>query len=98
MNRVRRRLARSLVLAGLAAVRLGAGAPAQGRGDYFNVESPQVAPIALANVSGRTLLVVCNTPDNTVEIWDTAEPLAAQPLDRVQVGLEPVSVLVAGNR
>jgi len=66
----------------------------QGRTDYFNVESPQVNPIDVARVGGHDYLLVCNTPDNAVEIWDTDESLApaARLLRRVQVGLEPVTV------
>lgn len=78
-----------------------ARASAQGQGTYMNVESPQVSPIALATVGTRKLLVVCNTPDDSIEIWDTNEtilPLEARFLDRLRVGLEPVSVLVRGDR
>lgn len=67
---------------------------AQGQGDYFNVESPQVHPIELARISGHDYLLITNTPDNSVEIWDTDEsvPLDRRFLARVPVGLEPVSV------
>jgi len=78
----------------LSPVGLAALAAAQGRTDYFNVESPQVKPITVARVGGHDWLLVCNTPDNSVEIWDTDEslPLAARFKKRVRVGLEPVSV------
>ena len=69
---------------------------AQGRGDYFNVESPQVAPLAIARIAGHDYLLVCNTPSNAVEIWDTDEaiqPPSARLLRRIPVGLEPVSVV-----
>ena len=66
----------------------------QGRGDYFNVESPQVHPVEVAHVGKTDVLLVANTPDNTVEVWTTVEDDA--PADRflfsVRVGLEPVSV------
>jgi hypothetical protein len=67
---------------------------AQGRTDYFNVESPQVHPIEVARVGGHDYLLVCNTPDNRVEIYDTDDslPLAQRLLARVQVGVEPVTV------
>jgi hypothetical protein len=74
---------------------------AQGRADYLNVESPQVSPIALATVGTRQILLVCNTPDNSIEIWDTDEsilPAGARFLARQRVGLEPVSVHVSGDR
>lgn len=69
-------------------------AVAQGRTDYFNVESPQVKPITVARIGGHDWLLVCNTPDNSVEIWDTDESLsiAARFKKRVRVGLEPVTV------
>jgi DNA-binding beta-propeller fold protein YncE len=74
---------------------------AQGRGDYMNVESPQVSPLALATVNGKTVLLACNTPDDSIEIWDTDEaiqPPSARFIQRLWVGLEPVSVLVVGNK
>ncbi len=80
---------------------LAPGASAQGRGAYCNVESPQVSPIALASVGGRVLLLVCNTPDNALELWDTDEtiqPPSARFIQRQRVGLEPVSVHVSGSR
>ncbi len=69
--------------------------PAQGRGDYFNVESPQAHPIEVALVDGHFYILVCNTADSSVEIWDSDEsllPADARFLARVPVGLEPVSV------
>ena len=76
-------------------------APAQGRADYFDVESPQVSPIALATVGTRKVLLVCNTPDNSIEIWDTDEtitPASGRFIQRQRVGLEPVSVQAQGDR
>jgi|GEM_PF-1265601 len=66
----------------------------QGRSDYFNIESPQVHPIEVARVNGHDYILAVNTPDNSVEIWDTDEtlPTASRFLHRVRVGLEPVSV------
>ncbi|MCB1057865.1 MAG: hypothetical protein KDD11_20380, partial [Acidobacteria bacterium] len=79
-----------VVLMGLQA----AGAWAQGRTDFLNVESPQVHPIEVARVGGHDYLLVCNTPDNSLEIWDTDEsiPVSARFLARVPTGLRPVSV------
>jgi len=73
---------------------------AQGRTDYFNVESPQVHPIEVAEFAGEDLLFVCNTPDNSVEIYSTDESLPAEErfLQRVPVGLEPITVRVDGDR
>ena len=62
---------------------------AQGTGDYYNVESPQVKPIAIARVAGHDYLLVCNTPDNSVEIYDTHTNGF---VTRVRTGAEPVSV------
>src|SRR5262245_8734845 len=65
---------------------------AQGRTDYFNVESPQVKPITVARLGGHDYILACNTPDNSLEIWDTDETLSNRFKGRVRVGLEPVSV------
>lgn len=67
---------------------------AQGRTDYLNFESPQVEPIALARVgSGNDpYLLVCNTPDNRVEVYDVSTPDTPVLEQRILVGLEPVSV------
>lgn len=86
---------RSFVCAALFAALLPASAAAQGRTDYFNVESPQVKPITVARIGGHDYLLICNTPDNSLEIWDTDEtivPASSRFVTRVPVGLEPVSV------
>lgn len=85
-----RRLLLPAVLIALCAPPLAA----QGRTDYLNVESPQAHPIEVARVDGHDYLLVCNTPDNRVEIYDTDESQAAEArlLARVWVGMEPVSV------
>ena len=92
---MQQRLSRSAV-APLFLLGLATAGPssAQGRTDYFNVESPQVKPICVARVGGHDWLLLCNTPDNSVEIWDTDESLPASSrfVMRVRVGLEPVSV------
>ncbi len=64
----------------------------QGRTDYFNVESPQVHPIEVFRLAGHDYLAVCNTRDNSVEIWDTVEKPVMRRLARIRVGLEPVSI------
>lgn len=69
-------------------------AAAQGRGDYFNVESPPVHPIEVFRVAGYDYLAVASTRDSSIEIWDTNEtlPVANRRLARIPVGQEPVSV------
>lgn len=73
---------------------------AQGRTDYLNVESPQVHPIEVATVGGHPFLLLANTPDSSIEIWDTDEsvPIASRFRLRVKVGLEPVSVRFHAGR
>ncbi len=63
--------------------------PAQGATAYFNVESPQVKAIAVATLNGHDYLLVCNTPDNAVEVYDTVGNAL---LASVRTGAEPVSV------
>ncbi|MEO0423586.1 MAG: hypothetical protein AAF184_14710 [Pseudomonadota bacterium] len=69
-------------------------AAAQGRTDYFNVESPQVHPIELVTIGAQDFLLIVNTPDNALEIWRTDEsvPVDQRFVMRLPVGLEPVSV------
>lgn len=85
---------RVLAHAALSCALLPAIAAAQGRTDYFNVESPQVKPITVARLGGHDYLLICNTPDNSLEVWDTNESLSASARfkGRIGVGLEPVSV------
>ncbi len=71
-------------------------AHAQGRTEYYNVETPQVRPIVVARMANHDFLLVCNTPDNSVEVYDTDEnitPASARFLKRIPVGLEPNSIL-----
>ena len=68
---------------------------AQGRADgYFNVESPQVHPIDVLRIADHDYLLVTNTADNSVELWDTDEVSPGKPrfIRRIPVGIEPVSV------
>ncbi len=89
---------RPVVFALVAAAVLLAEGPsvalAQGRTEYFNVESPQVEPIAVIVLDGKRFILAANTPNNTLEILSTDEtlPPAARILKTVRVGLEPVSV------
>ncbi|MHC5063608.1 MAG: YncE family protein [Planctomycetota bacterium] len=78
----------SRVLASLlCASVLSIGTRAQG--EFVNFEIQPIKPMALAQVDGREFLLVCNTPDNSVEIYDTSNHSFVQ---RVPVGLRPVSV------
>jgi len=62
----------------------------QGRTDAPNYESTHVRPITVARVNGHDYLLVCNTPDNSVEIYDTVGNTF---LMRIPVGQGPVSVV-----
>ncbi len=69
--------------------------PAVAQATYVNFETPQVKPIAMATVGNVELLLVCNTPDSSVEIYDPNTALPATPpvfLARVPVGQGPASV------
>lgn len=70
----------------------------QGLDEYCNFEAPQVKPVALATIPGfapRQYLLACNTPDNAIEVFDVTGALRddPQPVARIPVGLEPVSVV-----
>ncbi|MFK7885259.1 MAG: cytochrome c peroxidase [Gammaproteobacteria bacterium] len=67
-------------------------ATAQGRSDYFNVESPQVHALEVVRLGGHDYLAALNTRNGTLEIYDTNESADDRRLARVRVGLEPVSV------
>ena len=58
---------------------------------YVNFESSQIHPIALDS-TGTKLLVV-NTPDARLEVFDLAMDGSLIPSDSIPVGLEPVSVI-----
>lgn len=72
---------------------------AQGRTDYVNFESPVTKPVAIARIGPGSssvddpYLLVCNTPDNRVEVYDLSDPDAPALQERILVGLEPVSVV-----
>lgn len=88
MRHFRTQLARATM-----AVAIAASATAQGT--YVNFECPQVKPIALATVGSTEYLLVCNTPDSSVEIYDpnTGSPsIAPTFLARVPVGQGPASI------
>lgn len=89
----RPRLSRSLTARCAAVLLLCMPAAAQGRTDYLNFESPVVRPITVASIGSSSYLLVCNTPDNSVEIYDTCND--DRFVLRVPTGLEPVSVVHA---
>src|SRR5262245_38304374 len=86
---------RIALVAGLAGLLVHA-ALAQGRTDYFNVETPQVKPVAIATIAGTDYLLAGNTTDNSVEVWSSSIPAAR--LARIPVGLEPCSVVWSSER
>ncbi len=64
------------------------------QGSFVNYEDPQVKPVTIATIeSGERRLrvaLICNTPDNSVEIYSAVSPF--QFLARVGVGQSPVTV------
>lgn len=73
----------------------------QGRDGYFNLDNLGVKPIAIgAAGSGEQFLLVCNTPDSSLELYRldgnhaNGEARRDRPAfeARIPVGLEPVSV------
>lgn len=68
-------------------------AEGQGRSNYYNVETPVVSPLTIARLGGHDYLLVCNTPDHSVEVWDTQEGIPDRFVARIPVGLEPNSIL-----
>ncbi len=69
---------------------LAIGAPAFSQGRFANFETPQTHPIEIAAVGGQEYVLVCNTPDNSVEIYEAAPPHAF--VQRVPVGMGPCTV------
>ncbi|MEM7201690.1 MAG: hypothetical protein AAF628_15585 [Planctomycetota bacterium] len=69
---------------------------AQSITDYLNFESPPIHPIETVTLNGRDLLLVCNTPDNALEVYDIGAGPAPTltPLGAFKTGLEPISVAV----
>jgi mono/diheme cytochrome c family protein len=63
-------------------------------GDFVAFESGHVRPLALTS-DGLRLFAV-NTPDNRVEVFDTSGA-TPQLVESIPVGLEPVSVALAGD-
>ncbi len=64
---------------------------AQGKQGYLNLEPPANRALAIARVGGNPFLLVANSPDDSVEIYDAATFAFIQ---RVPVGLNPIGVRV----
>jgi len=89
----RHRTRRAHWLAPIAGLALAAASHAQGRTSYLNFEAPIVRPMTVVEVDGHPYVFVCNTPDNSIEVYDTEEQLFGLPLVlRIPTGLEPVSI------
>lgn len=80
----------------LATVALAAAAAAQGTGSYLNFETPQHHAVACLKAGTSPFLLVCNSPDNSVEVYSIAGSSALAPVfvARIPVGLEPISLAV----
>jgi DNA-binding beta-propeller fold protein YncE len=78
----------SIALLALASAATAPGARAQGT--FTNFETPQTHPIEVVSVGGAEHVLVCNTPDNSLEVWTaTATPVKRA---RVSVGMGPGTV------
>jgi DNA-binding beta-propeller fold protein YncE len=82
-------------LPSLFALALCTAAPALAQGDFINFETPQVKPIAVARISGHDYLLVCNTPADSVEIYDTSTNAF---VTEFRTGLRPVTVRFNPNK
>lgn len=65
------------------------------RADFVNFETPQVHPIDLS--PDGSILAVCNTADNRVELFDLSSGLP-RPSGSVVVGMDPVSARFESDR
>ncbi len=63
---------------------------ALGQGRFANFETPQTHPIDIATVNGADYVLVCNTPDNSVDIYTAAPPHTF--IERIPVGMGPGTV------
>ena len=63
---------------------------AAAQGTFTNFETPQTHPIEVATIGGVELVLVCNTPDNSLEVWTAASPPAQRA--RISVGMGPGTV------
>lgn len=65
------------------------------QGSFVNFEEPQVAPITVLRVGGHDYLAVCNTPNNSVEIYNTSTNAR---VTSFRTGQGPVTVRYAESR
>lgn len=76
------------------AIAMAGGMEVCAQGTFTNLETPQVKPVTTAVVrdgdAAVEVVLVCNTPDNSVEIYQAAPPHAF--LQRVPVGMGPCTV------
>jgi hypothetical protein len=72
---------------------LGGTALAQGISPYLNFETPPHKPIAVVKVGTADFVLVCNIPDNSIEVYSSANDVYTV-LSRLPVGLEPITVVV----
>lgn len=76
----------------LPALPLAGVLPAQGA--FVNYEDPQIKPVTIAVLGAaaaeQRYALICNTPDNSVEIYSTTAPFPF--LGRIPVGQSPVTV------
>ncbi len=81
---------RLLAIGSCALFSIAYSLPATAQGRFANFETPQTHPIDIATVNGEDYVLVCNTPDNSVEIYRAAPPHAF--VQRVPVGMGPATV------
>lgn len=65
------------------------GREALAQDGYVHFEMQPVRPLEIARVAGHDYLLVCNTPDDRVEIYDTHDMSL---MARIPVGARPVTV------
>src|SRR5262245_44788488 len=80
---------RSVTIA--CALSLAATASGQGITSYLNFETPVHRPLLVATIGAEAYLLVCNSQDNAVEVYEVGnDPVF---LLRVAVGQEPISIV-----
>lgn len=82
-------VSRLLRTGGILAALIGLPALAPAQGAYVNFEAPSVKPITVARIGNQNYLLVCNAPDNSVEIYRCSNLAFVM---RVPVGQYPVTV------
>ncbi len=96
MNRLLSLRVGALLVFGLVPFLVAGPTPAQllPQKDYRNFETPQQHPVEIATLgageNAQDVLLICNTPDNSVEIRQVDSPWGL--IQRVRTGLGPVTV------